>query len=1251
MAGEDKVHIFHGEGYRLWAVVAEGRLRERNLFRYVERSIGHQPDEKDWEEYISVKGEDGSKAKEEYENRKKIAFSVLASLIDWSILRKFPRVTEPAELWEALRERYASTDLGNRASLHRKLCTMSSNTFKTLDDYVSKVEETISQLEAAGEEITDETACIHLLKGLDPHRYQAFLDGVEARDGITFAWLATKIRNLHRAPERPEKAYNAATPKSVETKCRFCNGEWHKKCPYVICHTCRKEGHFARDCPKKDSTRPKGQVERSNWVLDSGATSSMTSDETELVDLEIIPQRRVTVANGEEIICSKKGKLRLRARNGIETVLEDVLVVPGLREKLISVRNLQNNGYEVKFGQEGCCVSKHGDTVIEAKDGKYGLYEIDCLMARTEEPRKKPDTLKGWHERLGHLSENQILNLTRDNKVVGIKIQGSDSITCQACAEGKQTSTPHQRTSERMPERPGEMVSTDVIGPIRPLGYRNEKFISVIVDHYTGWTSANPIMTKSTEDVLNHVKEVTSFIKTQTGQNVRILRTDSATEYLTDRFEQWIAAQGMLHETTAPYCPASNGKVERLNRTITELIRTQMASSEVERNLWPHAAVNAAYLINRTTITPYTKRTPYENIFGTVPNVYDLIAFGKPCYMKTEGPRQKLSSKSTLGTVLGKREGLDGYLVRLSGGGIAVSRNIMEINPAASRVELIREDELEIEEESESEEEGDEQEVDDSHQIEESANYTHTQKEEDNPSLAEALDSNERDEWNTAINCELRNLREYKVFERLPASPGDKPIKTKFVLTRKRGPNGEILKYKARLVALGYKQRAGTDYGETFAPVCREESIRILIHLATVKNLLIHQIDVDAAYLNAELKEKVLIEPPKLIRDKLCGPNETLRLKKALYGLKQAGYEWYQTIRGTLRELGWTQGKVDPCLFTRERQNKTEYLALYVDDILVVAPTKEDIDKIKNELGSVFALKDTGEMRNLLGMKIERIESGRYAISQPKTVRALISEIPGTNRRSIPMGRTDIEPNETRTPEGEVKKYQATIGSLLYLSRKSRPDITYAVGALARWASDPPEKARRALDWLVDYVRYTPDYHLEIRGGDLKLVAWSDASFAENGDRKSTSGYVVKIGNTTIVWGSKRQTIVATSTLEAEYVALSECTRAVLWVKMLLEHDLREKAGKLIKIHCDNMGAIEVARNPTHHFKSKHIDVKYHHVRDLIESEQIELSFVNSTSNIADVMTKPLNKSSHHNHRVALGVIKASGGVLDKMPC
>lgn len=586
----------------------------------------------------------------------------------------------------------------------------------------------------------------------------------------------------------------------------------------------------------------------------------------------------------------------------------------------------------------------------------------------------------------------------------------------------------------------------------------------------------------------------------------------------------------------------------------------------------------------------------------------------------------------------------------LSGGGILVSRNIVEVNSPVTTVEPTRLGRLEIGGESEDEAENDEHESQFSDQIEECANLARTPEEDDSPSLEEALSSSEKEQWKTAINSELRNLREYNVFERLPASPGDRPIKTRFVLARKRGPNGEILKYKARLVALGYHQRVGVDYGETFAPVCREETIRILLHLASVKKLLVHQIDVDAAYLNAALKEKILVEPPHLIRDRLCGPNETLMLKKALYGLKQAGYQWYQTIRGVLKELAWTQGKVDPCLFIRERQNKAEYLALYVDDILVAATSRKEIEEIKDQLESSFALKDTGQMKHLLGMQIQILPGGKYAISQPKTITALMSEIPGTDQRSIPMGKVDIEPGQTKAPEGEVKKYQAIIGSLLYLSRKSRPDITHAVCALARWASNPPDKAIRALHWLVDHLRYTSDYHLEIRGGDLKLTAWSDASLAENGDRKSTSGYVIKIGSTAVVWGSKRQTIVATSTLEAQYVALSECATALAWATILLEHDLTEKAYQPTKVHCDNMGAIEVARNPIHHFKSKHIDVKYHHIRDLIESGQIELSFVSSTSNIADVMTKPLNKSAHHNHRVALGVIKASGGVLEEMP-
>lgn len=522
-------------------------------------------------------------------------------------------------MWEALRERYASTNLGNRASLHRKLCTMSSNSFKTLEDYVSKVEE-----------MADETACIHLLKGLDPQRYQAFLDGIEARDAdtITFSWLASKIRNLNRAPERPERAYNVATPKNIAIKCRFCHADWHKRCPNVICRECQGKGHFAKDCPSKNKIRLKSHSEKVNWVLDSGATSSMTSDETELVDLEVIPQRRVTVANGHVIACTKKGKLRLKAQNGAETVLEDVLVVPGLKEKLISVRSLQNYGYKVTFGKEGCRVKKDGRTIITGRDGLHGLYEIHCLMARTDDPRYRIDTLKGWHERLGHVSDNQILKLTKNNNVIGIKVQRGGGITCQACAEGKQTNTPHQRKAERIPERPGELISTHVIGPIRPLGCSREKFISVVIDHYTGWTDARPMMTNSTE-----------------GHSVHRDSDKSESANPQDRLCGGIPDRSFreMDSSASNAAPDDSTKVQRLNRTLTELIRTQMAAARVEPDLWPYAAVNAAYLINRTTISPCTKKTPYEKIFGIPPNLCHSIAFGKACYMKIEHPQHKLS--------------------------------------------------------------------------------------------------------------------------------------------------------------------------------------------------------------------------------------------------------------------------------------------------------------------------------------------------------------------------------------------------------------------------------------------------------------------------------------------------------------------------------------------------------------------------------------------------------------------------------
>ena len=1238
-AGGTQGYVFRGTGYKLWAAVAEGKLRERSLFRFVQGKFSGRFSDEEWEALAAETGDDIEEAREKFEDGKSVAFAALAMMIDRSVLVKFPNTTDPAELWQAIRWKYENADASKRTDLYRRLASASSRDYKTLGEYVSAIEATVSQLEAAGMEVKEEETCFHLLKGLDPVRYQAFLDGMEARDTdtMTFDWLAGKIRNLERTVGRHTSPQNTAWRDGTR-QCRTCGGEWHRQCPRISCYNCQGKGHIARDCPQSGQRGSQNFRDRVNWVLDSGASASMTNDESELTNIEYIPTRRIMTASGQEMECQKKGSLLLETREGNKTIIEDVLIVPDLKQKLISVKSLQNCDYQVTFGKDGCRVLKNGNLAFETREGDGGLYEVECLMARLGDPKEKTDTLRGWHKRLGHLSQNKICELVKEGHITGVRIQGNENLEdCAPCAEGKQTDTRHEKVSERTPEKPGEIVSADVVGPIRPLGAKNQKYISVMMDHYTGWISAKPMTCKSTEELMDHAEEVTAFLKTQTGESVRILRTDSAPEYLTDRFEQWILKQGMVHETTAPYSPASNGKVERLNRTISECVRTQMACSHLDCQLWPYAAVNAAYLLNRTLISPYTRKTPYQSVFGVPPNVCDLVAFGTPCHVMTEGPRPKLSPKSREGIALGRKEGQEGQYVLVQGSGVIVSRNIQEIGGRNTDARADSQDNLEIEEEENLE------------PSDEIAGYAANIKNEDCPEMEEALNSEEREEWLVAIEAELRNILDYDVVEKTTPHPDDKPLRAKIVLNRKRGPDGAIVRYKARLVALGCGQRPGKDYGETFAPVCREETIRVLLHVAASKGLHTHQLDIDAAYLNAPLQERIVIEMPRMFRSRFCGPNETLRLKKALYGLKQAGSAWYAEIRKTLKELGWTQGKVDPCLFTRMEDSETEYLALYVDDIVLATPSKERTQAIKGELGSRFALKDVGDLQNLLGMHIVRKDRA-YQITQPKMLRGLIGEGPEAEYRSTPMTRSHLSIAEVDLTRDEKEEYQAMTGTLLYLSRKSRPDIAHAVGILSRSVATPTQRSMKDLRWLMGYVRYTADYQMVIRGGGMEIQGWTDASFAEDGDRKSTSGHVIKIGHDTIAWGSKRQSVVATSTLEAEYVAMSECARTAKWVRMLLEHDFGEKPQGKTRIFCDNKGAIEVARNPTHHFRSKHIDIKFHHVREMIEEGEIDLVYVSSESNVADVMTKPLNKSNHHNHRAALGLIKASGGVLNGMP-
>ncbi|KAK6131602.1 hypothetical protein DH2020_034616 [Rehmannia glutinosa] len=408
---------------------------------------------------------------------------------------------------------------------------------------------------------------------------------------------------------------------------------------------------------------------------------------------------------------------------------------------------------------------------------------------------------------------------------------------------------------------------------------------------------------------------------------------------------------------------------------------------------------------------------------------------------------------------------------------------------------------------------------------------------------------------------------------------------------------------------------------------------------AAHKTFTVYQMDVKSAFLNGLLEEEVYFEQPPGFEQKTIG-DKVYKLKKALYGLKQAPRAWYDTLSQFLTDNGFTKGKVDRTLFRIQDGEKLLLVQIYVDDIIFGSTNKELCDKFSNLMQGTFEMSMMGELTFFLGLQVKQLKDGTF-ISQTKYTRDLMKKFGMEEKSSvkIPMNTSVKMDMDADGKPVDQTRYRALIGSLLYLTA-SRPDITFAVGICARFQSAPKESHMTAAKRILRYLKGCQEVGLWYpKECGFKLIGYSDSDYAGcRVDRKSTSRTCQMLGNRLVSWFSKKQNSIATFTAEAEYIAAGNCCAQVLWMRQQLrDYEIEEK--EIPIIFCDNISAINIAQNPVHHNRTKHIEIRHHFLRDCVSKRKIEISFVPSQDQLADIFTKPLSSETFALIRARLGIM------------
>lgn len=480
--------------------------------------------------------------------------------------------------------------------------------------------------------------------------------------------------------------------------------------------------------------------------------------------------------------------------------------------------------------------------------------------------------------------------------------------------------------------------------------------------------------------------------------------------------------------------------------------------------------------------------------------------------------------------------------------------------------------------------------------------------------------------WLGAMREEYSALLKNNAWTLMELPPHRKAIGCKWVFKLKENPDGSINKYKARLVAKGFHQQEGFDFNETFSPVVKPVTIRVILTLALTYKWDIQQIDVNNAFLNGILQEEIyMVQPPGFVAE-----NKKLvcRLNRALYGLKQAPRAWYERLSSTLLQFGFQSSRCDPSLFTYIKGSHKLYILIYVDDIILTGTSTALIKEVIHKLNFEFALKELGQLDYFLGIEVKRLPSGSLLLTQSKYIKEILDRANMAEANSISSPMTSNCKLSKYGPDEfvDVTLYRSIVGALQYATL-THPEIAFSVNKVCQFMAHPLESHWRAVKRILRYLKGTILHGLVLQPAILSaaspsfpLYAYCDADWASDpDDRRSTSGYCVFFGSNLISWCSKKQPLVARSSTEAEYRSMAHATAELSWIQSLLT-ELGVKYTVPI-LYCDNLSAVSLSHNPVLHARTKHIELDIHFVREKVASKALIVQHVPALDQLADSFT------------------------------
>ena len=1279
------------ENYFMWSNKMEIVLRGKGLWGIV---TGDE---------APPSAEANADAVDKYNRRRNVAVTNLLLTIEDSVSAAVISLRNPKEIWDILQK---TNQQVSEASIDAYLAQY-QNVRMAPDEkvmtYVNRLKHLENKLAEVGHNISKTEKRRTLLRGLR-EEFAVTAEVVRATEKDVSEAIAQLIvfeatmdeSTTSNSDEQDAKAFAAS-----KDSCEHCGRKGHAKpdCFHnPASKNYRKSGMFPKNGKKYGNNKSRKatgksvyttfvatclRADRKNrpalkkkWYIDSGASSHMSNDKSMFSALNTNHSHPdVDVGDGKSVKVCGIGRIRgTTVVNGKQEKIElqKVLYIPTLMCNLISVSQTNHAGFTVVFDTDNknrghCQVinKKTNDSVLTALElESNGLFEA-ILNVNENHPVNNEQSLlstsqrqKLWHGRLGHVSEG-IMQKTIP-LVNGIDLTKVKSFpNCESCIKGKSKRNPRKSASEasRMSTKPLDLVHVDIVGPIKHKTLAGAKYFIPLYDDSSALSLVRFLKTKdeASKAVKEMITELETFRKGKVKRlRVKRLRSDNEGALLSKNFQGWLKQKGIKHELTSSYSPESNGKAERLNRTLMDMARSMLmdlGKVSGHQNLWGEAINTANFLRNRmyTSASNDPTKTPYEIIMNKKPDLKFVRKFGSKSYVHVpkKKRRGKFDERATVGICVGFERGNSYRIYIPKQKKIIVSRDV-SFNETGSSSEFSIEDHPHTitNEEGAYEIFTDDHDDDQEHETQETPdqmsddnqdediipesdeedpneddidvdNLTYDPglrrstrpskppvkfgamlalqarmgNEDDSTPLTfdEAMSSSDKEEWKDAMKYEIKAIEKKKTWKLVPLPDGYKAVKNKWVYTTKKDTNQNISRHRARLVAKGFTQRRGIDYDEVFAPVAKYSTLRLILALATDEDLNLLQLDVKSAFLNGKLDEEIYMEQPEgfMIKDK---KNFVYRLLKALYGLKQASRAWHRTIDAFLTSIGFKKSQSDASLYNLILDGERIYILVYVDDMLLAGIRMQHLKRIANLIAEKFEIRTEEHVTRFLGIIVEHDkEGGSTKIHSSPMIDQMLKTFSMTDCRSVstPLPKGIIL-DSTMGPKTEQERmtmegtpYLQLIGALLHLANTTRPDIAFAVGFMSRFMENPGSQHWNASKHVLKYLKSNRTSGITYsRSGHQDLHGYSDSDFAGDRDTsKSTSGFVFMFSGGAISWRSKKQTITAQSTVEAEYIALSYSIRELIWLPRMVRELKIKKPQTGITLYGDNQGSISLSRN------------------------------------------------------------------------